>query len=149
MNNYVKQPEFWERLKMFISNTEVNNSRHEEREMLLNIANEQFQELTLLRNQPILTKEDKMNEIFEKVCRVYEQDPKYILANNNSRHRDFVTVRQVSLYYFKKRLKYSLFVYGNFFKKDHATVLHSIKTVKNLMETDEEYKERTAEIFES
>lgn len=149
MNNYVKQPEFWERLKMFISGIQVGDLQElADKEMILNIATEQFDELTLLRNEPILTKEKKMSQIFEKVCRVYDQDPKYILANNKNRHRDFVELRQVSMYCFKRKLKYSLLVYGDFFQKDHATVLHSVKQVNNLLQTDQEFRERTAEIFE-
>jgi chromosomal replication initiation ATPase DnaA len=116
--------------------------------MILNIADEQFEEATRRRNEPILTKEEKMLDLFEKVCKKYEQDPKYILANNKNRHRDFVELRQVSMFLFKRKLKYSLFTYGDFFEKDHATVIHSIKQVTNLLQTDPEFQERTSEIFE-
>lgn len=59
----------------------------------------------------------------------------------NTRKRPIVQARQIVMYYSKKYTKASLqsigFQCGN---KDHATVLHACKTVKNLIDTDKTFK---------
>lgn len=90
------------------------------------------------------------DSIFKKVCDVYELEPKYVLARNKTRLRDIVEIRQISLTLFKHKVASgSLKEKGAYFKKDHATVLHSIKTVKNLRETDRVFREKTAELFKN
>lgn len=58
-----------------------------------------------------------------------------------TRKRDVVQARQISMYFAKKYTKNSLKSIGDFFGgRDHATVIHSCRTVENLMETDRKFK---------
>lgn len=93
---------------------------------------------------------NKWNEVFKTPQDIIDYSVKYCkfkedFATNKTRHRDdYVYTRQmiqtICRYVFKNR---SLSYIGNFFvNSDHATVLHSIKTVNNLCETDKRFKER-------
>lgn len=64
-----------------------------------------------------------------------------------TRKREVVGARQVIMSEMKKRTKYTLQTIGSAFVTeenpkgyDHATVLHAIKTVNNLCETDKEFR---------
>jgi len=58
-----------------------------------------------------------------------------------TRKREIVQARQVSMYFAKMLTKLSLTNIGMMIGgKDHSTVLHAMRTVKNLIETDKGYK---------
>lgn len=64
---------------------------------------------------------------------------------STDRHRDIIKPRQIAMYCIRYYLKLSLTKTGSFFAgkdkyKDHATILHNIKSVNNLIETDKCYK---------
>jgi len=84
-------------------------------------------------------------DIFIKVCDVFKQQPEDVLQK--CRKRDYAIVRQVSMTLFRMKTRLSLTQIGDFFSKDHATVLHSIKTVNNLRETDRQFREQTDPLF--
>jgi len=68
------------------------------------------------------------------------------LMLKNDRHRRCKDARQKAMYFLRILTKLTLAEIGHNFEgkfgiKDHATVLHAIKTVNNLMETDEIYAE--------
>ena len=66
---------------------------------------------------------------------------------SNTRKREVVQVRQVAMYFAKQLTKMSLKSIGaRLGKKDHATVLHAINTVNNLMETDRRFKNQIEEL---
>ena len=56
------------------------------------------------------------------------------------RDHEIVLSRQVSMYYIKKYTKQSLAGIGSYFQKDHATILHAIKTVNNYIDTDKKFR---------
>ncbi len=61
--------------------------------------------------------------------------------NANTRKREIVQARQLSMYFAKKYTKLPLSLIGAYCgNKDHATVLHACKTVSNLYETDKKMK---------
>jgi len=61
--------------------------------------------------------------------------------HSKTRKREIVQARQLAMYFSKQFTKASLAVIGNQCgNKDHATVLHACKTVKNLADTDKSYK---------
>lgn len=75
---------------------------------------------------------------------------------SSSRKREVVQARQIAMYFSKSLTKYSLAAIGQQCGgKDHATVLHSCRTVNNLMETDKRFRanvyelERMITFFES
>lgn len=52
--------------------------------------------------------------------------------------REIAFARQTVWYFLKKYTKESLAMMGRHYGKDHATALHGIKTVKNLMDSDKQ-----------
>lgn len=68
--------------------------------------------------------------------------------SRKTRKREIVFARQVAMYLIKRHTKkLSLKQIGKHFgDKDHATVLHGIKTIKNLMEFDRTIKNTVNEI---
>lgn len=67
--------------------------------------------------------------------------------NSNTRKREIVQARQLAMYFSKSYTKHSLATIGSKLgKKDHATVLHACKTVKNLYDTDRNFKKHFDEL---
>ena len=65
----------------------------------------------------------------------------------STRKRNVVQARQLSMYFAKKYTKASLVVIGEKCgKKDHATVIHALKTIENLLETDKQFRAMTEKI---
>ncbi len=60
---------------------------------------------------------------------------------SKTRKREIVQARQIAMYFAKNKTKSSLSTIGaRIGGKDHATVLHACKTVKNLLDTDKRFK---------
>lgn len=92
----------------------------------------------------LVTPEIILNEVSNRFGYKTEQ----VLTKNKDQHRDFVAIRQVTMTIMKKTSNLSLSAIGNyFFDKDHVTVLHSIKTVENLRETDKQFKAQTDYLY--
>ena len=67
--------------------------------------------------------------------------------HSNTRKRDVVTARQLSMYLAKKFTKSSLKDIGqDLGGKDHSTVIYSIKTIRDLIDTDPLFKDTVAEL---
>ncbi len=83
--------------------------------------------------------------IITGICHYYNITPEEL--GKNTRKRETVQARQIAMYFCKNHTKSSLATIGREIgKKDHATVLYACKTVRNLMDTDKEYKEQILEI---
>lgn len=66
---------------------------------------------------------------------------------SSTRVRQVVIARQISMFLVKEYTDKSLKAIGNMFGgRDHSTVLYSIKTVQDLMETDDEIKKTLEEL---
>ncbi len=69
------------------------------------------------------------------------------MLSSKTRKREIVQARQIAMYFAKSMTKCSLAMIGNAIgNKDHATVLHACKTVNNLIETDNSFKQDLEEI---
>ncbi|NNE26205.1 MAG: chromosomal replication initiator protein DnaA, partial [Saprospiraceae bacterium] len=67
--------------------------------------------------------------------------------SSKTRKRNVVIARQLSMYLAKHYTKSSLKTIGdNFGGKDHSTVIYSINTVKDLIDTDTLFKDTVAEL---
>lgn len=67
--------------------------------------------------------------------------------NSSTRKREIVQARQLAMFFSKAYTKHSLAAIGSKLgKKDHATVLHACKTVKNLYDTDRDFKKHFDEL---
>ena len=91
----------------------------------------------------------ELDPIFEKICEVIGINKEEMIANKNNRAPEYCIPRQVHiavlhLAYGLSQSKAGKLYYG----KDHATVIHSIKTVNNLIDTDLGFREKYRPVFE-
>ena len=88
----------------------------------------------IIENKPIT-----IEEIVAKVCEHYKMDEPVL--HTKSRKREIVQVRQVAMFLAKKHTDISTSKIGHLIgNRDHATVLHACKIVKDLVEVDKEIK---------
>ena len=59
-----------------------------------------------------------------------------------SREKAIKETRQIIMYFAKKETKMTLKAIGRFFKQDHATASHAIKTIGNYIDTDSVFREK-------
>ena len=85
-------------------------------------------------------REDKQFWIIRRVCSYYGIEE--IILKSPTRKKEVVIPRQVAMYCIKKYTHLGLKEVGTMFNRDHATVLHAINAIQNLMDTDKEYGAR-------
>ena len=86
-----------------------------------------------------------VNDIIEKVCKHYQIDTSAI--HTKTRKREVVQVRQLAMYLAKKHTDVSSGKIGQMIgNKDHATVLHACKIIKDQVEVDKAFKSEVEEI---
>ena len=86
-----------------------------------------------------------VSDIITKVCEHYKIDETAI--HTKTRKREVVQVRQVAMYLAKKHTDTSSSKIGQLIgKKDHATVLHACKIVKDQVDVDKAFKAEIEEI---
>jgi chromosomal replication initiator protein len=94
----------------------------------------------IIENKPIT-----IEEIITKVCEHYKMDES--ILHTKSRKREIVQVRQVAMYLAKKHTDTSTSKIGYLIgKRDHATVIHACKIMKDLVEVDKDMKAEIEEI---
>lgn len=94
------------------------------------------------------TKPITVEDILDKVCKHFEIEPSAI--HTKSRKREVVQVRQIAMYLAKKHTDSSSSKIGALIgKKDHATVLHACKIVKDQFEVDKAFRAELEEIESS
>ncbi|MCD6092082.1 MAG: chromosomal replication initiator protein DnaA [Bacteroidales bacterium] len=79
-------------------------------------------------------------EYIQKVVCEYFSLPLDVI-NSKTRKREIVQARQLAMFFSKKHTKSSLATIGQHCgNKDHATVLHAVKTINNLVDTDKKFR---------
>lgn len=90
-------------------------------------------------------KEITVDRIQDTVCEHFDLDK--LLISSKSRKREIVQARQIAMYLSKKYTDYSFARIGELVgNKDHATVLHACKTVKDLIEIDISFRSNVERI---
>ncbi|MBA3647297.1 MAG: chromosomal replication initiator protein DnaA [Chitinophagales bacterium] len=92
-----------------------------------------------------ISREVSIEFIQKSVCEYFnvQQDK----LKEKTRKRAIVQARQLSMYLSKSFTKNSLKVIGRHFGgRDHSTVIHSCQAVRDLMDTDKEFRESVADI---
>ena len=90
-------------------------------------------------------KEISIARITEIVCQYYDIDEQNF--NSSKRTREVVQARQIAMYLAKQHTKAPLAAIGAAIGgRNHATVLHSCKTVSNMIETDKIFKSQIDEL---
>ena len=91
------------------------------------------------------TKEITIDTIQRMVCEYF--DVSYDKLLQKTRKREIVQARQITMFLAKTFTKNSLKSIGEHFGgRDHTTVIHSCQTVKDLMDTDNLFKESVMEL---
>jgi chromosomal replication initiation ATPase DnaA len=109
----------------------------------LQITRRCFKNLQSISNNSPITQ----NFIFFEVCKKYGLMPDYVLSQNKIKTGDICEIRQVTMYLTRFKTGLSQRVVGSFFGKDHATCLHSENTIKNLLSTNRDFKEKMGEFI--
>ena len=90
-------------------------------------------------------REVSINDIQKVVCSFFNLSSESLMSK--TRKREIVQARQIAMYLSKSHTKASLASIGaQIGGKDHATVLHACKTVKDLIETDKHFRQYIVEI---
>jgi chromosomal replication initiator protein len=90
-------------------------------------------------------KEITIDTIQKMVCEFF--DVSYDKLLQKTRKREIVQARQITMYLAKAFTKNSLKTIGEHFGgRDHTTVIHSCQTVKDLMDTDSNFRESVMEL---
>lgn len=88
------------------------------------------------------------DQVFSKVCGLFGKTTETAKSFEGKRNRDFVMIRQISMTILHLRAGLSLTRIGEYFNRDHSTVNYSIKTVKNLLETDFDFRRDYGYLFD-
>ena len=114
--------------------------------LILIISNENYTEIQkLLFFYNRKSKEISIDYIIKSICGYYGIKKEMLL--NKTKKREIVQARQIAMHYAKIYTNASLTKIGlKIGGKDHATVLHACKTVKNLSETDIFFKSEVDKI---
>ena len=87
-------------------------------------------------------------KFLEEIIRVTNVDPEILRNNTKFRRREYVVARQLHMMVRHIVFKMSQAKSGTVYGKDHASVLHGIKTILNIRETNKQFKIKTAKLFE-
>ena len=89
-----------------------------------------------------------IDEILEKVCRHYNVEQRQVFSK--SRKRDYVQVRQVSMYLAQKYTKMPAGRIGQLIgNRDHSTVIHSCNAVEQRLKVDQAFQAEISSIENS
>ena len=89
-----------------------------------------------------------IDDILEKVCSHYKVTPQHVFSK--SRKRDYVQVRQVSMYLAQKYTKMPAARIGQLIgNRDHSTVIHSCNTVEKRLKIDKAFSAELSSIENS
>lgn len=80
------------------------------------------------------------------VATYFGEDAYDVRTFTRTRKREKVQARQIAHHIAVKKFMYTYQKVGDFYDKDHATVIHSCKTVNNLLDTDQRFKQMFFEI---
>ena len=110
------------------------------REVDLDLAQRIVKKISRNESKPIT-----IDTIIDTVCSHFGLEPSAI--HTKSRKRDVVQARQIAMYLAKNNTDYSASKIGTLIGgKDHATVLHACKTIRELREVDKAFRAEVDEI---
>lgn len=89
---------------------------------------------------PINGRQYKYDMIVEAVCAEFRVTVDQL--KHRSRKRPVVEARQALCYTLRYKLGYGIVRIGDIINRDHTTVIHSCRTMQNLIETDQHMRSR-------
>lgn len=100
-----------------------------------------------IKKEAQIKKKQSDFDLFKEVCEISGQDPIEVMKFNGVRKREYVTVRQITMSLLHMKNNRSLTYAGGYFRKNHATVIHSMKTTQNLLDTNALYRMQYSHLF--
>ena len=89
-----------------------------------------------------------IDDILEKVCQHYKVPQQHVFSK--SRKRDYVQVRQISMYLAQKYTKMPAGRIGQLIgNRDHSTVIHSCNTIEKRLKVDKAFSAEICSIENS
>jgi len=85
-------------------------------------------------------------KVIDTVAKYYDIDAKELLGTR--RQKDIKTARQISMYLMNEELQLSTVRIGNEFNKDHTTIMHGIKVIRESLKTDFNLRSQISELRE-
>ena len=85
-----------------------------------------------------------VKQLIDRVAKYYNLSAKDLLGT--SRIKNIKTARQISMYLMKEELGMSTVEIGRELSKDHTTIMHGIKVVKNNLKTDFNLREQITDL---
>lgn len=85
-----------------------------------------------------VTKIEKEYELIKRVCEIRNITTEQIYSTN--RRREFVEARYIVFYVLKEFCGYSLMGIGDKFGKTHATVIHGVNFIKDIISVDNDFR---------
>lgn len=84
-------------------------------------------------------------EIIQKVCQFWNVTEEQL--KHKTRKREIVIPRHVSMYLIKEYCDSSLISIGELFGgRDHTTVIHAVQTVKDIQDSDHNFRSRLSKL---
>lgn len=83
---------------------------------------------------------ERVNNLMKRICSEFDISKKELLSKRRLRY--IVLPRQVLMYILRKEYKLTLERIATLLNKNHATVLHSVNTIDNLMSYDSDLKNK-------
>lgn len=95
-------------------------------------------------NAPSRRKTISVKQLIDKVAKYYGLSSKDLLGT--SRVKNIKTARQIGMYLMKEELGLSTVEIGRELSKDHTTIMHGIKVIKNNLKTDFSLREQITDL---
>jgi chromosomal replication initiation ATPase DnaA len=89
--------------------------------------------------------EQKVNAMMKVVCKLTLVD--WSELKGKSRKREINDIRQTSMWILRKGTSLSFANIGTIFNRHHATVLHAVDSVNNMIQTDRMYRGHVEQIL--
>ena len=86
-----------------------------------------------------------LDRLVEKAQELWEVEKELITGTR--RLREVVMARQAIMYVARQKLPISYREIGEYFGKDHATVFHACKTVRDICEFDDKYNKKVSALY--
>jgi chromosomal replication initiation ATPase DnaA len=115
---------------------------------LIRVANEsQIPELNWKSiNGEVESLNEKLtNNMMKVICTLTQVD--WDQMKGKCRKREINDVRQIAMWIIRKGTSMSFYNVGKVFNRHHATVLHAVKSVENMIQTDNRYRADVEQIL--
>lgn len=90
----------------------------------------------------------RFNYEFNRVCDFFNKDAADVLNHNKSRNFKYLRIRQITSHIIREKYKYSLVDIGKFFDKDHATILHGLRSLQNDIYNNRNFRNEIKQLIE-